>query len=67
MVGEQFSLSCQSHGIDAVWLKDADGKGGSYTHNDKWHEELVATGKFGDKEYSRKRGVHDPCHHSCHT
>ena len=67
MVGKQFSLLGQARTIDAVRLENADGHIGHYAHNHQRHKHRVATGKLGNQEYTRKRGMHHARHHTCHT
>ena len=67
VVGEQLALSCQTQGVDAVALEDADGEQRRDAHNHQRHEELVAAREFGDEEDARKRGMHHARYETRHA
>ena len=67
MVGEQLALSCQTQGVDAVALEDADGEQRRDAHDHQRHEELVAAREFGDEEDARKRGMHHARYEARHA
>ena len=67
VVGEQLAFACQSDGIDAMGLEEADGDDGHDAHDDQGNEELIATGDLGNEEDAGEGGVHDACHDACHA
>ena len=67
MVGDELAGPGQSHAVDAVRLEDVDGEVGTDADYHQRHEQLVASGEFGDEENTGQRGVHDACHDACHA
>ena len=67
VVGEQLAFACQSDGIDAMGLEQADSDDGHDAHDDQGNEELIATGDLGNEEDAGEGGVHDACHDACHA
>ncbi len=67
MVGYKFSLAGKTHAVNAVRFKNYYSKVRAYANHHKWYEHSVAASKFGNKEHTRQRGVHDTRHHRCHS
>ena len=67
VVCDEFSFTCQTHTIDAVFLKDANGEVSADRHNHQRNEQLVAAGKLSNQEDTGERSMHDTCHHARHT
>ena len=67
MVCLQLTLLGQSHAVDAVFFEDVDGEIARHGHNHQRHEEIVATGNLGNKEYACQRGMHDTRHNTRHS
>src|SRR5574344_2241458 len=67
VMGDELTLACQSHTIDAMRLKYIYSKVRAHGNNHQRHEEIVSCGYLGYEEHSRERCVHNSRHHSRHT
>ncbi len=67
MVGDEFALTCQTHGIDAVRLEDADDHHADHSHDEQGHKQLIASCDLGNEEDAGERCVHHAGHHAGHS
>ena len=67
VVGQQFALLRQTHGVDAVGLEHQDGDVGADRDDHQRQEEVISTRQLGNQEDTGQGGVHDTGHDTGHT
>ncbi len=67
MMGQQLTATCQTHGVDGIWLEYLDCAIGDCRYDEQRQEQFIATCHLSSQEDTHKRGVHNTRHHTRHS